>query len=150
LGNGETTRVLDLRGLLSRGTPNHQFTGIYCAEPELFGLIPPGEVVSAVFAFAELAKQGRLGCVVLDEGVWLDLGDPETLLDAHLHPPVDPESPSIHPEAEIETGASVDGETWVGPGAVVPAGAELHRCLVFPGTRVEAGRFEAEILFGGV
>jgi len=148
VGDG-ATRVLDLRGLLGRGTPDHQFTGIYCAGPELLDRISPGEVVSAVFAFVELAKEGRLGCVVLDEGAWLDLGDPATLLSAHLDPPAAPEMPRIHPRATVDPAAEVDGESWVGPGAVVPAGAVLRRCLVFPGVVVQPGVHERVILPGG-
>ena len=146
--DADATRVLDLRGLLGRGRPSHQFTGIYCTDSELFGLIPPGEVVSAVFAFAELAKQGRLGCVVLDDGVWLALGDPQTLLAAHLEPPVAPESPRIHPEAEIAPGAAVDAETWIGPRARVPSDATLSQSLVLPGAEVPSGEHHRKILFG--
>ncbi len=144
--NDDATRVRDLRGLLGRGTPTHQFTGIYCAGPELFDRIPPGEVISAVFAFVELAKAGRLGCVVLDDGAWLDLGDPQTLLAAHLDPPVDPETPRIHPDAVVDPGADVDEESWVGADAAVPAGAVLRQCLVLPGAKVVPGGHEREIL----
>ena len=141
-------KVLDLRGLLGRGTPDHQFTGIYCTGPELFGLIAPGDVVSAVFAFVALAEEGRLGCVVLDDGAWMDLGDPAALLDAHLSPPAEPGVPRIHPQASIDPAAEVDAESWAGPGAAVPAGTSLRRCLVFPGADVAPGEHEREVLWG--
>jgi mannose-1-phosphate guanylyltransferase len=73
-------RAIDIRGMLGRAEGTHVFSGIYCFNPDLFGLIPAGEKVSVIPAFLELAKQGRLGAVVLDEGDWRDLGDPATVV----------------------------------------------------------------------
>lgn len=138
--------VTDIRRLLGRHDGSHQFTGIYCAERELLDLIPAGEKISVIPAFLELARQARLGFVVLDDGAWLDLGTPSTLLDAHLDPPVDPGVPPIHHAATIDPAAMLDPHCWVGPGATVAAGASLSNCLVLPGATVPPGK-HAGIIF---
>jgi NDP-sugar pyrophosphorylase family protein len=146
--NDDASRVTDIREYLDRAPGTHQFTGIYCADRELLDLIPGGQKVSVIPAFLELAKAGRLGCVVLDEGAWVDLGDPATLLAAHLDPDHDPGVPRIHVGARIEAGAEVDGASWVGAGAEVPAGTVLSRCLVLPGAKVAPGLHDRAVCFG--
>lgn len=131
--------VTDIRRMLGKADGSYQFTGIYCAERELLEMIPADEKISVIPAFLELAKSGRLGGVLLDDGVWFDLGDPATLLAAHLDPPVDPGTPRIHPDALIDPAGRIDPLSWVGPGATVPAGASLTGCLVLPGAPVPAG-----------
>jgi mannose-1-phosphate guanylyltransferase len=138
--------VTDIRNFLGHSGGTHQFTGIYCAERELLDLIPAGEKVSVIPAFLELINQSRLGCVVLDEGAWFDLGTPGTLLAAHLDPPVEPALPRIHPQASVDPAANVDALSWIGPGASVPAGAALERSLVLPGAAVPAGTHSSSII----
>lgn len=138
--------VTDIRNFLGHSDGTHQFTGIYCAEHELLDLIPAGQKSSVIPAFLELIKQNRLGCVVLDEGAWFDLGVPATLLGAHLDPPIDPGMPRIHPEANIDPAARVDPLSWIGPGSTVPAGATLDRSLVLPGAGVKAAHFSNSII----
>jgi mannose-1-phosphate guanylyltransferase len=137
--NGDATRVTDIRSMLGRAPGTHQFLGIYCASPALLDLLPSGAVVPVIPAFLELAAAGRLGAVVLDEGAWFDLGTPATLLEAHLEPSTDPGVARIHPAARLEPGAVVDDRSWVGPGAVVPAGVRLTCSLVMPRAVVPAG-----------
>ena len=131
----EGDRVTDIRGMLGRAEGTHVFSGIYCCDRELLDLIPAGEKISVIPAFLELARQGRLGAVVLDEGDWRDLGDPASYLAAHRELALGPE---IHPEARIDPGAIVDRGV-VGPGAEIGAGALVRDAVVWPGARVAAG-----------
>ena len=129
-------RVLDLRGARGIGPGTHAFTGIYCIEPDFLNCIRPPGAASVIPAFLELAAAGKLGAVVLDEGVWLDLGDPESYLQAHrsLHL-----APRVHPQAQIDQTASV-GSSVIGPMARIGHGAVLDDCVVWPGCTVPAGR----------
>ena len=127
-------RVIDIREMLGRAPGTHVFSGIYVFSPELLGLIPAGGKVSVIPAFLELAKQGRLGAVTLDDGEWFDLGDVPSYLAAHRDLTLaDP----VHERAEISPQAEVV-ESIVGPGAVVEAGARIERSVIWPGATVGA------------
>lgn len=73
--------------------------------------------------------------MVLDDGVWLDLGDRESYLLAHRE--LDLEE-AVHADARVEAGALVD-RSVVGPGATVGAGAIVKNSVVWPGARVCSG-----------
>lgn len=126
------TRVTDIRNSLGISEGTHVFSGIYCVNPEFLDLIPEGEKISVIPAFLELAKSGQLGAVVLDDGVWLDLGDRESYLQAHRELAL---AEAIHPDATIEGGATLEGSV-VGPGAVVEAGAVVRDSVIWSGSRV--------------
>jgi mannose-1-phosphate guanylyltransferase len=128
-------RAIDIRGMLGRAEGTHVFSGIYCFNPELFGLIPAAEKVSVIPAFLELAKQGRLGAVVLDEGDWRDLGDPASYLAAHRELALAAE---IHPDALVDPSATVE-RSVIGPRAEIGAGAVVRDSVVWPGGQVAAG-----------
>lgn len=127
------TRVTDIRNLLGTAEGTHVFTGIYCVSPAFLGRIPAGEKISVIPAFLELAKSGQLGAIVLDEGVWLDLGDRESYLQAHRELAL---APSVHPQAVV-AGAVIE-RSVVGPGAVVESGAVVRDSVIWPGGRVSA------------
>lgn len=152
------TRVTDVRNELGIAKGTHVFSGIYCIQRGFLDLIPAGEKISVIPAFLELAAKGMLGAVVLDEGLWLDLGDRRSYLDAHRTLTL---GPPIHPEAILEEGSAVTGSV-VGPGAVIrsgavvrdtvvwPAGevegsAVLDECVVFPGTSVSGNHCGADL-----
>lgn len=138
------TRVTDIRKYLGVAEGTHVFSGIYCVNPEFLDLIPAGEKISVIPAFLELARAGKLGAIVLDDGVWLDLGDRDSYLLAHRELAL---GQAIHPDARVEEGAIVENSVigpgaWVGAGAVVrnsvvwangqvAADAELNRCILF-------------------
>ncbi len=126
------TRVTDIHKLLGRTDGTHLFTGIYCVSPDFLDMIPDAKKISVIPAFLELAKSGRLGAIVLDEGVWLDLGDRESYLEAHRELEL---GPQIHPQARVEAGAVVE-RSVVGPGAVIEAGAVVRDSVIWPGGRV--------------
>lgn len=128
------TRVTDIRNMLGMGEGTHVFSGIYCVNPGFLDLIPAGEKISVIPAFLELAKSGQLGAIVLDEGVWLDLGDRESYLQAHRELAL---AEAIHPGAVIESGATVE-RSVVGPGATIEAGAVVRDSVIWPGSRAAA------------
>ncbi len=126
------TRCLDIRGRLGRAEGTHVFSGIYCVSPEFLGMLPANEKISVIPALLELARADRLGTIVLDAGIWLDLGDRAAYLRAHRELAL---GPALHPAAIIDAGAHIE-RSVVGPGAVVPAGAVLRDSVVWPGCQV--------------
>ncbi|RYD47506.1 MAG: NDP-sugar synthase [Verrucomicrobiaceae bacterium] len=141
------TRVIDIRETLGVAPGTHTFSGVYCVNPEFLEMIPAGEKISVIPAFLELAKAGKLGAIVLDEGVWLDLGDRESYLKAHRELNL---ADAIHPEAIIGTGAVVE-RSVVGPGAIIGEGAIVKDSVVWPGSEVSPGAsLESCIVFSNV
>ena len=110
---------------------------VRCHEPEVFGRIPPREIVSIIPVFLDYIRQGRLRGVLADDGLWMDMGTPEAYIQAHLDFPSP--APRIHPGAEVSSGASVDAASVIGPRAIVEEGCRLRECVVWPGARVPAG-----------
>jgi mannose-1-phosphate guanylyltransferase len=123
------TVVTDIRRMLDRANGTHVFTGIWCANPEFLDAIPADVKVSVIPAFLELAQQGRLGAAVIDDGIWLDLGDRASYLAAHQSTNL---GPAIHPDAHVEVGARVETSV-VGPGTVIRSGAVVKDSVVWPG-----------------
>lgn len=129
-------RVIDIRKMLGIAEGTHVFSGIYCFTPELLKLLPRGEKISVIPAFLELAKQGRIGAIVLDCGDWRDLGDPAAYLAAHGELAL---GPAVHPEAVIHPTAVVE-RSVIGPRAEIGAGAVVRDSVVWPGAKVAAER----------
>jgi mannose-1-phosphate guanylyltransferase len=129
------SRVTDIRGMLGRSPGSHLFTGIYCVGPTFLDLIPAGEKVSVIPGFLELARQGKLGAVTLDEGHWLDLGDRDCYLQAHRELSL---GPPVHPTAQISDDAHLE-RSVIGAGARIGSGAILRDCVVWPGCEVAEG-----------
>lgn len=132
--NAGAERVTDLRGQLGQGDATHAFTGIYCIRPDVIDLHHGPDVVSVIDCFLALAAEGRLGAVVLDDGHWLDLGDPAAYLAAHRTLQL---AEPVHPTAQIAASARVT-DSVVGPGAVIGANACVDGCVIWPGARIAA------------
>lgn len=128
------TRVIDVRNNLGVAKGTHVFSGIYCVNAGIFDLIPNNEVISVIPAFLELTRRGLLGAVLIDEGVWLDLGDRESYLAAHRELAL---APAVHRDAVVESGALIENSV-VGPGAWVSAGARVRNSVIWPGGKVTA------------
>lgn len=142
--------VCDMRNLLGDTPGTHQFTGVYCINPEILDLIPDEEVVSVVPAFIELIKAGKLGAVVLDDGDWFDIGNPQAYRDVHDYLRTR-RTDAVHPDATIHPDAVVDTSNCIiGPGAVVEAGARLKNSIVWPGVTVKAGTHHTDVILTGV
>ncbi|MBU2262869.1 MAG: phosphotransferase [Proteobacteria bacterium] len=72
--------VCDLRGLLGNpGVRRCLFTGIYALEKSFLRRLTTRKVESVVPVFAGMIREapGSVGGVVIDEGSWEDIGDPE-------------------------------------------------------------------------
>ncbi len=134
--------VIDIRAMLGIAGGTHVFSGIYCFDPELLDLIPGGERASVIPAFLELAKQGRLGAVILDEGDWRDLGDQDAYLAAHRELSL---APAVHPTAEIHPSARVE-DSVVGPLAKIGKGAIVRDAVLWPGAVVAPGEVISGVL----
>ena len=115
--------------------------GLYVLEPEVLDLVPEGRAVSIEReVFPRLAAEGSVYGVALP-GYWLDVGTPESYLQAHRDvlerifetevgdalgsdfTLVD-ETADVHPEAKLVP------PVYVGPGAVVERGARLGSLAV--------------------
>lgn len=138
-------RVRDLRNLLGTGLePTHQFTGLYLCRPGFLDFLTRGKIESSRTTFLDIIRRtGRVGGAVCDDGLWLDLGDRASYLEAHRRlAPSRPEPPpagvtlrgacAVSPDAEIEPGAVLE-DCVVWPGARVAADARLTRCIVREG-----------------
>ncbi len=128
-------RVIDIRAKLGITEGTHVFSGIYCFDPELFDMIPPGQKIAVIPAFLELARQGRLGAIILDEGDWRDLGDKQAYLAAHCELAL---APAVHPAAVVHPSAMVENSI-VGPGAEIGEGASVRESVIWPAAVVAAG-----------
>jgi mannose-1-phosphate guanylyltransferase/mannose-1-phosphate guanylyltransferase/phosphomannomutase len=128
-----TSRVRDLRNLLGTGlAATHQFTGLYLCRPEFLDFLTPGKIESSRSTFLDIIRRtGRLGGVVCDDGLWLDLGDRASYLEAHrlLAPAT---------AADAPPGVTLRGTCAIAPDAIVEPGAVLEDCVVWPGARVTA------------
>jgi len=128
-----TRRVRDLRNLLETGRPmTHQFTGLYLCRPEFLEFLTPGKIESSRTIFLEIIRRtGRVGGVVCDDGLWLDLGDRASYLEAHrlLAPAPAPPAPP---------GVTVRGTCAISAAAKIEAGAVLEDCVVWAGARITA------------
>lgn len=128
-------RILDIRSELHGIAGTHVFSGIYCVNAEFLKLLPPDEKISVIPAFLELVKQQRIGAVVLDEGVWLDLGDRESYLKAHRELAL---AEPIHVTAQIATNAVIENSV-IGAGVIIGEGAEIIDSVLWENARVAAG-----------
>ena len=72
--------VCDIRSLLGNpGVRRCCFTGIYVVEKRILRRLTPGKVESVVPVFVEMLREapGSVGSVLIDAGLWQDIGDPE-------------------------------------------------------------------------
>jgi len=127
-------RVTDIRKSLGMADGTHVFTGIYCIDPNFLGLLPANEKISIIPAFLELAKNSLLGAITIDEGIWLDLGDRKSYLQAHQELGL---AAGVHPDAKIDSAAYVENSI-IGPGAIIEAGAIIRNSVVWPNCRVSS------------
>ncbi len=127
-------RVIDIRKSLGVAEGTHVFTGIYCIDPSFLSLLPANEKISVIPAFLKLAGNHLLGAITLDEGIWLDLGDRKSYLQAHRELGL---APAIHPDAKVNAATYLENSI-IGPGAVVEAGAIVRNSVVWPNCRVSS------------
>ena len=160
--NGEVHVIAEIRGpgadhaTLRRGA----YTGVQIVERSLLERLPatgPCDVLRTAYRDA-LADGLRVGAVFVPEGsFWLDVGTIQRYIVAHVAAldgrlPL-PEPLSVHPgahvaadaeidlrsavgcDASIGAGARLGPHVFVGHGAVVAPGADLERCVLWPGAQ---------------
>ena len=133
----EDGRIVDIRNALGVHPGNHQFTGIYCINPEILDLIPAGEKISIVPAFLKLVEQGKIGAYISESATWHDLGSRSSYFEAHEL--LRSSSQPIHEKAMIDPSAEICVESCViGAGATVGKNAKLKKTIVWPGANVAA------------
>jgi NDP-sugar pyrophosphorylase family protein len=140
--------VTDMRGLIGgRPEPAFLFTGVSIISPEIHRHIGDGQIVSIIPVLIDLMRRGaRVGGVVVDEGVWFDIGNIGAYLEVHQILAGDAHRFSYLPEdwrqvvapgAVLDPSATLTGGTAVGERARVGKGAILEDVVVWPGEIVE-------------
>jgi mannose-1-phosphate guanylyltransferase len=124
--------------------------GLYVLEPEVLDLVPEGRAVSIEReVFPALATEGSVYGIALP-GYWLDVGTPESYLQAHrdvlerifstrVGEALGADFTFVDATAEVHPGAKLVPPVYVGPGAVVEEGARLGSLAVLgAGARLAA------------
>jgi mannose-1-phosphate guanylyltransferase len=125
--------------------------GLYVLEPEVLELVPEGRPVSIERdVFPRLAEEGAVYGVALS-GYWLDVGTPESYLQAHrdvlersfpteVGDALGSDFMLVDPSADVHLDARLVPPVYVGPRAVVEAGARAGSLAVLgEGSRLSAG-----------
>ena len=125
--------------------------GLYVLEPEVLDLVPEGRAVSIEReVFPRLAEEGAVYGVALP-GYWLDVGTPESYLQAHrdvlersfqtaVGDLLGTDFTLVDPSADVHPKARLVPPVYVGPGAVVEEGARVGSLAVLgEGSRLGAG-----------
>jgi mannose-1-phosphate guanylyltransferase len=153
--------ITDMRGLIGgRPEPAFLFTGVSIVSPEIHKHIGDGQIVSIIPVLVDLMRHGaRVGGVVVDEGVWFDIGNIEAYLEVHQILAGGAHRFSYLPEdwrrsvaggAVVDPSASLIGGTSVGEGATIGDGAILENVVVWPGEIVApSARLRRAVLAGG-
>jgi len=144
-------RVTDIRGELGSPAPRFLYTGVCVVDPALLARIPAGVPVSLVPVWLEALRAGeKIAGVVLDAGVWRDIGTREEYLRIHadlaagtvtLTPPASVPAGWPHwrmPGARVAEDAVLEGWNWLGPDCEIGSGARVARSVVWAGGRVLA------------
>jgi NDP-sugar pyrophosphorylase family protein len=141
--------IRDLRGELgaTEGTPV-VYSGIALFEQIIFDWIPAEGPYSVIDALIAAMRAGHhVGGLLVEEGLWIDLGTPAAYLEAHRIL-ANGRAPSyltevgwpspIHPEARLFPGAAFEGTVAIGPGAVIGKNARIKDSVVWPGAIIGA------------
>jgi mannose-1-phosphate guanylyltransferase len=134
--------------------------GFYVLEPEVLELVPNGRAVSIEReVFPRLAEKGTVYGVALP-GYWLDVGTPESYLQAHrdvlersfpteVGEELGSDFTFVHPSADVHAGARLVPPVYVGPEAVVEAGARVGSLAVLgEGSRLGEGSIVENAVVG--
>ena len=140
--------------------------GLYVLEPEVLEFVPTGRAVSIERdVFPRLADEGSVYGIALD-GYWLDVGTPESFLQAHrdvlersfateIGDALGADFTLVDPSAKVHPSARLVPPVFVGPGAVVENGARVGSLAVVgagsrlgPGSLVENAVVGARVRIG--
>jgi mannose-1-phosphate guanylyltransferase len=153
------SRVVRIAGDAPRppGTSPWLFTGVHVLEPEIFAQLPEGRSGLHEAGYGPWLRAGAKILAHVDEGVWSDIGTPARYLEANLGLlsgafPAKRFAALGAFEGYVGENSRVDGEaidSVIGAGAVVPAGASVHRSVVWPGTVLRAGERLEDVVAAG-
>ena len=143
--------VTDIRGELGSPAPRFLYTGVCVLDPALLARIPSGEPLSFVPVWLDALRAGeKIAGVVLDGGIWRDIGNVGEYLRIHADlasgaakiasPSADGEWPQWRmPGARVDGAAKLNGWNWLGPGCEVRAGATVENSILWAGAKAEPG-----------
>jgi mannose-1-phosphate guanylyltransferase len=147
----QTGLVTDIRGELGSSAPRFLYTGVCVVDPALLPRIPRGEPWSFVPVWLDALRAGeKIAGVVLDDGIWRDIGNVEEYLRIHADlasgaveiasPPAESPWPQWRmPAARVDGSAKLNGWNWLGPDCQVSAGATVENSILWAGSKVEPG-----------
>ena len=147
----QTGLVTDIRGELGSSAPRFLYTGVCVVDPALLPRIPSGEPLSFVPVWLAALRAGeKIAGMVLDDGIWRDIGNVEEYLRIHadlasgaveIASPVEKsEWPRWRmPGARVDSSAKLNGWNWLGPDCEVSAGATVENSVLWAGSKVEPG-----------
>jgi len=134
--------------------------GLYVLEPEVLELVPEGRPVSIEReVFPRLAEEGSVYGAALP-GYWLDVGTPESYLQAHrdvlersfstvVGDALGANFTLVDSSADVHPNARLVPPVYVGAGAVVEAGARVGSLAVLgAGSRLAAGSIVENAVVG--
>jgi mannose-1-phosphate guanylyltransferase len=135
--------------------------GLYVLEPEVLDLVTSDRAVSIERdVFPRLADEGSVYGIALT-GYWLDVGTPESYLQAHrdvlersfvteIGAALGSDFTLVDPTADVHSAARLVPPVYIGPHAVVADGARVGSlAVVGPGSRLGAGAVVENAVVGG-
>jgi len=140
-------RILDFRGALGvEEGVSTVYSGIAVFEPNIFDWIPEGPY-SIIDAMLGAMRAGeKIGGMLVNQGLWIDIGTPEAYLQAHRWIASPANRPSymtdaawpelIHPEARIHPTAILEGLVVAGPGVRIGQGAKVRDSILWSGASI--------------
>src|SRR5256886_15231933 len=130
------------------GVPGeYDFANIAVWNPSVFTRVPPKQKISFIPVLGDWISQGgKIGCVVLDEGKWFNLGSRAEYFEVHRmisnegwRPPYVKTSnwwAPVHPSAVLDPSARLRGCSVVGKDCDVGADAILEDTILWPGAQI--------------
>lgn len=142
--------VTDIRGEPGLSARQFLYTGVCVVEQELLARIPPDTPMSLVPVWLDVLRDGgKIAGIVLDGGLWRDIGSIGEYLRIHADlasGAVRLEPPAPHakkwpcwrmPGVRVEDSAVLSGWSWIGPDAEIGDGARVENSVIWAGAKVE-------------
>ncbi len=138
-------RVVDISNRF--GVPGQfDFANIAVWNSAVFKRVPPATKISFIPILGDwISTGGKIGCVVVEEGEWFNLGSRAEYFDVHRailggwRPTYVKGSDwmaRIHPTAVVDPTATIRGCSVVGKNCRVGAGAVLEDTILWPGSQI--------------
>lgn len=118
------------------------FTGIHILERHVIEQIPDGEFFHIIDLYQQLAKDGQVGSMRVDNHFWRDIGTPEDYLDLHQRLLSERKEGQWLVDEQATVADDVEMREWgtVAPGAVIGKGMQLTRCVVWDNVKIAPGQ----------